>query len=368
MMSQTSSRVRRVFKNIKEKTPNAIMIKNSTEPHIDQSFFYFSGLDSGLFEGCALLLQPGGEITLYTSKLEQETAQRGSAELNVKVFEKKDELDLFIKDFGKDVDSLGVNSREVTYGEVENLKKLLPKVEIIDVSKPISQTRLVKDEDEISRIRKAAEVADKVMDSIPTIIKEHISESEVKAEINYLLVKNNVSLAFDTIVSFGANTAQPHYLGGERLLEKNSFALFDFGARYRRYCSDITRTFVFGASSNEQRKIYEVVKEASQIGLDSIHTGVEARSVHNNVSDFIDSKGFKGRFTHSTGHSLGLSVHDGERIHSSSDFTLEDGMVFTVEPGIYLPGFGGVRIEDDVIVRKNKCEVLTKFSKNLVEL
>ena len=123
MMSQTSSRVRRVFKNIKEKTPNAIMIKNSTEPHIDQSFFYFSGLDSGLFEGCALLLQPGGEITLYTSKLEQETAQRGSTELNVKVFEKKDELDLFIKDFGKDVDSLGVNSREVTYGEVENLKK-----------------------------------------------------------------------------------------------------------------------------------------------------------------------------------------------------------------------------------------------------
>ncbi len=367
-MNFTAERVRRVFQKIEGEAPDAILIKNSTEPHIDQSFFYFTGLESGLFEGCALLLHPDGEATLYTSRLEEESAKKGAGRFKITVFEDPRDLEARLREVGTDLGKIGVNTREVTYGDLLNLTKTMPNVKILDVSRSITASRLVKDEEEISRIRRAAEITSRIWRSIPLTLKENMSEGEVKAEICYLIQKEAAALAFDPIVSFGANTAEPHYFGGEGRLKTGDFALFDFGARYRRYCSDMTRTMVFGRASGEQRRIYEAVAEANRIGVAAIDAGVAACDVHRKVSEFIDSRGFRGRFTHSTGHAVGLSIHDGAKINASSTLVLEEGMVFTVEPGIYIQGLGGVRIEDDVVVRKGGCEVLTSAERDLLEI
>ena len=135
-----------------------------------------------------------------------------------------------------------------------------------------------------------------------------------------------------------------------------------------RYCSDMTRTLVFGKASSEMRQVYQTVMEAQNIGIDALQAGEKASNIHGMVAKFIDSTKYKGRFTHSTGHTIGLSVHDGGLLSSSSEIILEDGMVFTIEPGIYIPKFGGVRIEDDFLVRNRKAEVLTKAPRELMEI
>jgi Xaa-Pro dipeptidase len=367
-MNFTASRTRRVFQKIKDETLDAVFIKNSTEPHIDLSFFYFTGLESGVFEDSIFLAYPNGEGTLYTSRLEEESAKEGSSRFKTVVFEVSGDLERHLKEVGSNLDKIGVNSRELTYRDLLNLKRILPDVKIIDVSDALADARLVKDEEEISRLRRAAEITSRIWQTIPTILKEGITEGEVKAQICYQIQKDASTLAFEPIVSFGANTAEPHYQGGENRLKAGDFALFDFGARHRRYCADMTRTLVLGQASDEQKRMYEAVAEANLLGIESISAGAVAGEVHREVSSAIASKGFGGKFTHSTGHSIGLSVHDGAKINASSNLILEEGMVFTMEPGVYIPGFGGVRIEDDVVVCKGGCEILTSGGRELVEL
>jgi Xaa-Pro dipeptidase len=145
--------------------------------------------------------------------------------------------------------------------------------------------------------------------------------------------------------------------------------LFDFGARFRRYNSDITRTFVFGKAAEKQKEMHEVVLAAQEVGFETIKPGIKANEVHNAVNSFIDGGMFKGCFIHSTGHSLGLNVHDGGAgLSSDCDVELKEGMIFTVEPGVYIPGFGGVRIEDDILIKKDRIELLTKSSRDFVEI
>ena len=152
-------------------------------------------------------------------------------------------------------------------------------------------------------------------------------------------------------------------------MNNGDFILCDFGASFRRYNSDITRTFVFGNSDEKQKKMHETVLQAQKIGIEMIKPGIEAHVVHDAVDSFIDISEFKGCFIHSTGHSLGLSVHDGGvGLNAESKVLLEEGMVLTVEPGVYISDFGGIRIEDDVLITRDSVEVLTKSSRDLIEI
>ncbi len=174
-------------------------------------------------------------------------------------------------------------------------------------------------------------------------------------------------VSFDSIVAFGKNSAEPHYSAGQAKLRKGQFVLCDYGTKYRRYCSDITRTLVYGKASKQQKRMYEVVLQALEMGTEMCtpeHTGAE---VNSKVTEFIDSTEFKGRFIHSLGHSLGLAVHDGPGLSRAYTKKLEPGMVLTVEPGIYIPGLGGVRIEDDVLITRSKPRVLTSAKRDLIE-
>ena len=239
-----------------------------------------------------------------------------------------------------------------------------------DVSSALEKTRLIKDENEIIHIKKACSIVDKVVEKIPEILYEGIFEYELAAEINYLIQKNGAEKpSFETISSFGKNTAEPHYSHGDVKLKKGDIVLCDFGACYKRYNSDITRCFIFGKANLKQKKMFETVLLAQKIGFKNARSGSIAKKVHNLVEASINKTQFKGRFIHSTGHSLGLSVHDGEaRISSNSEIELKEFMVFTIEPGVYIPGFGGIRIEDDVLIKKDGIEMFTKSNRDLIEV
>lgn len=374
MVESLKKRVINIFNRLDKQLkttdkPEVILLRNISESFIDDNFFYVTGLDKGLFEGCTAILYPTGGIDIIVSELESESAKKAK-ESDIKIYKNIDEYKKILKDNLKNTSFIGINSEGISFKEYERLKQLLPKKKFIDVSEVFSVVRSVKDKEEIYRIRKACEIADKVMEGISDIIHEGMFEYELAAEIAYLLQKNGADKpAFDIISSFGGNTAEPHYTHGSDKLCEGDFVLCDFGACFKRYNSDITRTLVFGRSNKKQRQMYETVLAAQEIGFDRIKPGVEAKKVHEAVKSFIDKSEFKGRFIHSTGHSLGLAVHDGYvGLSSECSVELEENMVLTVEPGVYLPGFGGVRIEDDVLVKKDGVEILTKAPRDFIEI
>jgi Xaa-Pro dipeptidase len=360
-------RIKKIFSNASESV-DSIVIKNSSEPYIDENFFYITELEQGLFEECCAVLYPDGNVNIIVSELESESAKKSGK--NVEVYRKKEEFYNILKKNLKSSKNIGLNFNGMLLKDFLKLENKISNKNFVNVSSSIMKTRIIKDNFEIKKIKKATEIVDKVMSAVPSILHKGIFEYELAAEINNLIQKNGADgIAFDTISSFGKNTAEPHYSHGEIKLKNGDFVLCDFGARYKRYNSDITRTFVFGKATEKQKRIHNTVLKAQQIGFSKIKAGIEAHVVHDSVNKFINKSEFKGRFIHSTGHSLGLKVHDGGvAFNEESKIILKENMVLTVEPGIYIPGLSGVRIEDDIIVKENGLEILTKSPRKLIEI
>jgi Xaa-Pro dipeptidase len=359
-------RVKNIFTN--SKTPvDLIVLKNSSAPYVDDNFFYVTGLQQGLFEGACAILHPDGALDLLVSELEAESAQKSTDHLII--YKTKDDLITELTRLTRLSTTMGVNASGLSFQEFHKLAELVPHAEFIDVSEGFFKTRLLKDEQEIQLIKNACSIADDAMATLPDVIYEEMTEHELAAEINYSLQSLGADKpAFDTISSFGKNTAEPHYTHGDIKLKNGDFIVCDFGACYKKYNSDITRTFLFGSSTTQHKEMYETVLQAQQIAFDAIRPGVKACDVHAAVSSFIDSTKFKGRFIHSTGHCLGLAVHDGTGFAADNAMMLQENMVLTVEPGVYLPGVGGVRIEDDILVTKQGLEILTKSDREFTVL
>jgi len=347
---------------------DVILLKNGSEPFIDDSFFHLTGLEKGLFENCAVVLYPDGGICLIVSELEAELAV--NSKMDIKIFKNGKEFDEILSDVLGSYLKIGLNFNGILQSDFERLKKNFDKSDFFDVSDVLGKIRAVKDDIEIEKIREACKIVDKVMEDITGCIKKDMYEYELAAEINYLMQKYGADRpAFNTISSFGVNTSKPHYSHGDTKLCDGDFVLLDFGASYKRYNSDITRTFIFKKATKEQKKIYDVVSTAQNVGLDLIKSGVKANLVHDAVSSYIDKTDYKGFFIHSTGHSLGLGVHDpGVGLNKASEVELLENMVLTVEPGLYIPGFGGVRIEDDIVVKRDGIELMTKTSRLFREI
>lgn len=360
-------RVRRIFAECK-RPPDAIVLLNSTDPHLDMSFFYATGVSNGLFEGCALVCRPDGRATLITSALEEQSASEAK-DCDVAIFKKREDFDKLFKKALKGCRTIGINPPEMTHKAFKALRKLARGAKAIDVSEAIISARLVKDGDEIRRMREACAIASKACVDVQQSLEPGVRESEVAAELTHIMMRSGAQgNAFETIVGFGPNSAEPHYHAGPAKLKKGDFVLMDFGALYKRYRSDITRTYFLGKASARQREMYRVVKEAQRRALRAIKPGVKGGSVHEIAAKYIDSTKFKGRFIHGLGHSLGLATHDGSALHPRIDLALKPGMVFTVEPGVYIPGYGGVRIEDNIVVTKKGCELLTSAPRELTEI
>lgn len=335
---------------------DTVLIFNGSENSIDKTFFYLTGAESGVFEGSALVVNTTG-IKIITSVLEEESARATGHE--VLVFKKKDEFQKLVKEAVKDVNIIGLNYSSLTLDRYKELMKIIPDKEFIDVSSSISEARRMKNEDELKKIREAARIASEILEDILGKLREGMTESELASELVYEMMKNGASgPSFSSIVAFGTNSSMPHYSPGDRKLKRGDFVLMDYGALYKRYCSDITRTVVFGKATDEQKEMYNVVLKAQRESMAAIKENANGKDIDAIARKVIDDTKYKGRFIHGLGHGVGMDVHDHHAL-GMIDFPLKANMVITVEPGIYIPKVGGVRIEDDVIVKKDGYEKIT---------
>jgi Xaa-Pro aminopeptidase len=358
-----TDRALRIFSKLTEPV-DAILLVNEEEPITDASFFYATGASSGLFEHCPVILRPDGGMQLITSRLEETTARTTTAE--VLPFATIAERNALLERSLKGVKRLGINGSGITYHWVKEIEKRAPSAQLVDVERAVAEARMIKDPQEVEAIRDACRIASRVGDQIPDFLRIGMTEYEAGAEIGYRMQRLGASsVSFETIAAFGPSSAEPHYSPGDRRLKSGDPALFDFGCKVRRYCSDITRTFFAEKVGERFERMYEVVLEAQRRGIAEVRAGARGTAVDAAARSYIDSTEFKGGLIHSTGHGLGLAVHDGGRLAPNVDLVLEANMIVTVEPGVYLPGVGGVRIEDDVRVTKDGCEVLTDARKDL---
>ncbi len=362
-------RLRRVFANA-GKTLDVIVIANGSRR--DPNFFYISGYRSGLFENNMLFLFPDRHIEVLTNPLEEEAArQMRDYTVHVERSPGRPERRRMVSSILRGCRRVGINFAGVSHRDYRELEALIGRREvIIDVSGALTESRMIKDPDELEAIASAARIISKVVEDAPGLVEKGMTERDLKAEIDHRIVKGGADgPSFESIVAFGENSAMPHYSAGERRLRDGDNVLVDVGARYRLYCSDLTRTFFFGRASATQREAYAKVLEAQTKAIAGIREGATGRAVHKIAAETIDQSRFKKRFTHSLGHSIGLEVHDGgPGLSLRNPRKLKRNMVMTVEPGVYIPGDGGVRIEDDVVVTKDSCRVLTQCSKDLVEI
>ncbi|MBS3790385.1 MAG: aminopeptidase P family protein [Candidatus Thermoplasmatota archaeon] len=357
------SRIESIFEWLEEEDPEAIVILNSVKPHVDKTFFYASGLYRGEFENCALIMYPDHTAEMCVSKLESESASK--SDIPMDIMEDREELKEWLEEKLSDKKKIGINASELTYKGFEKIQDST-EADIIDVSDAIIEARNRKDEKEIEILDKAGDIASSVAEEITDHISEGMKEFKVAAELSYRMRQKGASGdAFEIIAGSGPNSAEPHYTSGKRELQKGDFLVLDFGALYKRYRSDITRTYIIGEASDRQKKMYSTVLEAQKAALDMIEPGVEGAEVHNAAKEVIDSTEFEGKFIHGLGHSIGLSTHDGSGLSPNVEVTLEPGMVFTVEPGIYISDFGGVRIEDDIVVTEEGYRLLTDADKEM---
>ena len=269
----------------------------------------------------------------------------------------------------KKITSLCFDSDRVTVSRSESLHEYFPSVRLIGKPDLCGEFRRVKSEKEIEYIRAAQQITDTAFSHILGFIRPGVTERQVAAELEYAMRREGADgFAFETIAVSGLNSSLPHGVPSDAVLTENSFLTMDFGARYKGYCSDMTRTVVLGKASDEMRRIYGTVLEAQRLGIEAARPGVTGAEVDSAARSYIDSQGYAGRFGHSLGHSLGLEIHENPRFSSRSDDVFVPGNVMTVEPGIYIPGFGGCRIEDMVLITETGCIDLTSSPKELIEL
>ncbi len=264
---------------------------------------------------------------------------------------------------------LGIEEDFMTVAFYEELKKASAGLEMLPAASVFSKLRVKKDSGEIECIRKAAEIADKAFEHMLTFIKPGMRETEVSLELEHFMKKNGASgTSFDSIVASGVRSSLPHGIASEKTIENGEFLTLDFGCVYNGYCSDMTRTVFIGKATEKHRKIYDIVLKAQMEALKGIRPGVTGKAVDRIARDIISAEGYGEYFGHGLGHGVGLAVHEDPRLSMQGEGVLEAGMIVTDEPGIYIPDFGGVRIEDLVLVTENGAETLSKSKKELIEL
>jgi Xaa-Pro dipeptidase len=265
---------------------------------------------------------------------------------------------------------VGVEPGRMRVLELRMLEAASETTQYLSAEECLASLRMRKDRDEIDAMRKAAQIAQQALKETLPQVKAGITEREVAAELTTQLLRagSDVEIPFPPIISSGVNGANPHALPSERRLATGDLLVIDWGAGYKGYFSDITRTFAIGDVEDEFKHIAAIVRAANQAGRAAVKPGATAHSIDQAARDVIQEAGYGPFFTHRTGHGLGMEAHEAPYMRAGNLQVLEPGMTFTVEPGIYLPGRGGVRIEDDVVVTKDGAESLTDLPRQLVTL
>jgi Xaa-Pro aminopeptidase len=262
---------------------------------------------------------------------------------------------------------LGFEAHGISVALFEQLQEGLQEMKLVPIKDELTRLRGMKTGEEIALIKKAVQVAEEAWEKVLEMVKPGAREDEVALELEYCMKKGGAEgVAFDCIVTAGPRTALPHAQPTKQPIKEGDFVLFDFGSRYQGYCSDETCTVIAGRATDDQKRVYGIVKDAHDQAIEQVRPGVRLAEIDAAARGHIDQAGHGEHFGHGTGHGVGLAVHEWPAVGKDSQDVAEEGMVFTIEPGIYMPGWGGVRIEDMVVVTAGGCEVLTGIPKDLM--
>lgn len=322
---------------------------------------YFTGFDAS--DGF-LFITKSGSVFLTDSRYIEAAKDKI---ICCEVEEQKGKLMDYAKRFNCKV--LSVEADRLTVTQLKNLRKALHGIKLTTVGtdKIIDSFRAVKNEAEIENICKAQRIAEAAFDHILGFIKVGVTEKEVALGLDHYMLSHGAdSLSFETIAISGANTSKPHGVPTDKKIEHGDFVTMDYGAVVNGYHSDMTRTVAVGAASDEQKKIYKIVFEAQLAVLRVLKNGVKCSDADKAARDVITEAGYGEYFRHSAGHGVGIEIHEKPFISPKSTATLRSGNVVTDEPGIYIPGKFGVRIEDMALITENGCKNLTKAPKELI--
>lgn len=264
---------------------------------------------------------------------------------------------------------LGVEEDFMTYGEFIEFTGKLAETDIVPLEGAILKLRSVKTPDEIKNIEKAANITDEAFKYILKFIQPGLTELDIALELEFFMRKKGAGkLSFEPIIASGERSSLPHGVASDKIVEIGDMITLDFGCVYNGYCSDMTRTIVLGRPDGKQKEIYDIVLEAQKTSLEAVRPGITGAELDAIARKIISSSGYDQYFGHGLGHGVGLEVHELPHINTRGDVPMEPGMVITIEPGIYIPNFGGVRIEDLVFVTNSGYKVLSKSTKKFIEL
>ena len=326
------------------------------------NIFYYSGFTS---EDAYLLISKNARYIITDSRYIIQAKEQADN------FEVLNIAEGFEKVFSKvSADYIGYEENRMTVREFQKLRmKLAGNQTFVGKQSFIDKQRRVKSIDEINKIAEAERIGDNAFEYVLNMIKPGISEREIALELEFYMKRNGASaLSFDTIVASGKRSAMPHGLASEKKIEKGDFVTLDFGCVFEGYCSDMTRTVVVGKASEKQREIYNIVLNAQQAAINAIEAGVLCCDIDRTAREVIAEAGYGDCFGHGLGHSVGIEIHENPSFSPRCGDELKNGHVITVEPGIYVEDFGGVRIEDLIAVKDGKPFNLTHSPKELIEL
>ena len=329
-------------------------------------WYYLTGFTG---ESGALVVTRRGTTLITDGRF---TGQAKAEASGVTVVQQKGSLFEYAGEFlaGSKAKNVGFEATQLSVSQYQALRKAAGRgCKWKPAAGLVASLRMHKDAQELAVMRRAAILAGRVVEEAIPLLKAGVREFEVAAEIEYQMRKRGASgAAFETIVAFGERAALPHARPTAKRLKKNEFVVLDLGVILAHYCSDITRTFYYGKAPERARQWYKAVQDAQVAAIAAVKNGVQCGDVDAAARQVLEGQGLGKYFVHSTGHGLGLEVHEEPRIARGQKKRLEAGNVVTIEPGIYIEGVGGIRIEDDVAVHANRIEVLTRITRDFIEL
>jgi Xaa-Pro dipeptidase len=340
------------------------------------SLTYLTGLEFHLMERPVVaLFKPHSPVVLVLPELESGKTSR--LDYPVQVFPYREDPDTWQAAFrqaahaaGLESGRIGIEPGRMRVLELRFLEAAAPQAQFASAERVIAELRMCKDAAEILAMRKAAQIAQNALQATLPKIEAGMTEHQIASELTQQLLRagSQPELPFFPIVSAGPNTANPHATPTERRIQPGDLLLIDYGASYQGYVSDITRTFAIGEVQDEFARIHAIVQQANQAGRQAVQPEVTAEQVDAAARSVIDQAGYGQYFFHRTGHGLGMEAHEPPYIRAGNELRLAVGMTFTIEPGIYLPGRGGVRIEDNVVVTEQGLESLTDLPRELIHI
>ncbi len=366
----TSDRFDRLYRDIQQESLDAAALNPGS------TLTYLTGLHFHIMERPTILLaMPGRQPALILPELEMQKAQTGQVKLQT--FTYGDNPATWPQAFAKAAQALGLRGKKIGVEpnhmrvlELRYLEAAMTGAQFISADNLFDSLRLRKDAAEVEAMRQAVHIAQQALQATLPFIKPGVTERQIAAELFIQLMRagSDPNLPFQPIVSGGPHSADPHAVPSERPLQNGDLLVIDWGAGYQGYISDLTRTFAIGPVEPEYQRIYELVRLANQAGRDASKPGIRAGQVDEAAREVIDDGGYGKYFFHRVGHGIGMEAHEPPYMFGENPLILEPGMAYTVEPGIYLPGRGGVRIEDNVVVTADGAETLSDLPRELTTL